>query len=154
ILAVEKAAGVDVGAEHHRSPIAARIYRGIELLHAEARVEHAAPTDDDLVGDAGQYAMGLDIRRDALWIERVQSGKGCLAGGDGRRGGEMPRLTGRPIETAERFDAFDLRIAGIRRQTERARTSELVLYGLEHAYMIPRERASDGRARRERFDAD
>ena len=62
ILIVEVAAGVDVRREHHRPAAHAGIDRRIELFHADARFEHAAAADDDLVGRIAEHVVVRDVR--------------------------------------------------------------------------------------------
>ena len=153
ILIVEVAAGISIGREHHRRASLARINRRVELLHADARLEHTAAADDRLIRHARQHVVVPDVRGHRLRIERVQAGVSGLSRRHHRGSGEPVRARDHPIGARERFEALELRIALERRQAEYPRLAVLGLHRFEQADLPFHDRSAERDARRPRFDA-
>ena len=133
ILIVEVAAGISIGREHHRRAALARINRRVELLHADARLEHTAAADDRLIRHARQHVVVPDVSGHGLRIERVQAGVSGLSRRHHRGSCEPVRARDHPIGARERFEALELRIALERRKTEYPRLAVLGLHRFEQA---------------------
>ena len=84
VLIVERTARIDVRCEDHRPATLTGIDGGVELLHADQRVEDAALADDELMRGAREHIVVPDVGRDRLRIERVQPGVGRLPRRDHR----------------------------------------------------------------------
>src|SRR6266850_1925998 len=125
----------------------------IELLDADACVEHAAAANDDLVRHTAEQVVVPDVRCDSLRVEGVQTGIRRLARRHHGRSGDVICRGRRPVDAAVRFEALKLCVAFERWKREHARLAVFVLYRLEQADFALDERPTDREPWSPRLDA-